>query len=75
MTEVDGSLILSILQKMQGDVAEIKQEVRDLNVRVGIMGSHMRGLIAAQQLTNERLDRLDVRIERIERRLDLVDAH
>ena len=75
MTEVDAGLLLEVLKRIQGDVSDIKQEMRDLKVRVGIVEGHMQSMIAAQHLTNERLDRMDDRIGRIERRLDLVEAH
>ncbi|HEX8215029.1 MAG TPA: hypothetical protein VF582_06105 [Allosphingosinicella sp.] len=74
MTEQTESLIVGILKRIQADVAEIKQDVRDLKVRLGVMVGHVSNLVAAQHHTNERLDRMGDRVERIERRLDLVDV-
>ena len=74
MTAESESQILEILKRIQADLADVKQDIRDLKMRVGILEGHMSGLVAAQHLTNERLDRTDERIARIERRLDLVDA-
>jgi chromosome segregation ATPase len=68
------SLILEILKKIQADLAEMKQDIRDLTVRVGLVEGHVSHLIAAQHHSNERLDRMSNRIERIEQRLNLVDA-
>jgi uncharacterized protein YlxW (UPF0749 family) len=74
MTAENESLILEILKRIQADVADIKQEVRDLKVRVNILEGHVQGLMAAQHMTNERLDRMDESIARIERRLDIVEV-
>ena len=73
MTAENESLILEILKRIQADVAGIKQEMSDLKMRVNILEGHVQGLLAAQHLTNDRLDRMDQRIGRIETRLDLVE--
>ena len=74
MTAETESLILEILKRMQADMAGIKQELSDLKMRVNILEGHIQGLLAAQHLTNDRLDRMDQRIARIETRLDLVEV-
>jgi hypothetical protein len=57
--------------RLAGDVTEIKQRLTTLEIQVGNLagteGSHY-----AQVML--RMDRLDARLERVERRLDLVDA-
>ena len=74
MTADNESIMLDILMRIQADSAEIKQDTRDPKVRVDLLEGHVSHLVAAQHHTNERLDRLNDRVERIERRLDLVDA-
>ncbi len=74
MAEVDGSLILSILQRMQADLSDLKHDVHDLKVRMTIVDGHIGSLIVSNQLINERLDRLQGDMTRIKRRLDLVDV-
>ena len=74
MTEQTESLILEILKHIQTDIGDVKQELVDLKMRVNILEGHTQGFMAAQHLTNERLDRLDGRVARIERRLDLVEV-
>ncbi|TGX55957.1 hypothetical protein E5A73_02250 [Sphingomonas gei] len=72
---VTNELIYSVLQKMQVDVSELKFDVRDLKVRVTAAEEHVGSLVIAVSGTNNRLDRLTDRIERIDRRLDLTDSH
>ena len=74
MTAENESIMLDILVRIQADIAEMKQDVRDLKVRVGLLEGHVSHLLAVQRHTNERLDRLNDRVERIERCFDLVDA-
>ncbi|MEH3106631.1 MAG: hypothetical protein PGN09_04905 [Sphingomonas fennica] len=69
------SIMLEILRRIQADIADTKQDIRDLKFRVGQVEGYVASGVAAQQHTNERLDRIDGRVERIERRLDLVEAH
>ena len=74
MADVDGALILSILQRMQSDLSDVKHDVHDLKVRITIVDGHIGSLIVSNQLINERLDRLQGDMTRVKRRLDLVDA-
>ena len=73
MTKDAENLMLEILKRLQGDMSELKQDMRDMKVRTGLLEGHFVSLLAAQHLTNERLDRLGDRVERIERRLELVE--
>jgi archaellum component FlaC len=68
---VSNELIYSVLQKMQGDMAELKFDVRDLKVRMTMVEEHLGSSIIAISGVNSRLDRLSDRVERIENRLDL----
>ena len=74
MAEVDSGVFLSILQRIQSDVSDIKHDVHDLKVRMTIVDGHIGSLIVSNQLVNERLHRLQGDMNRIKRRLDLVDA-
>jgi len=71
---VTNDLIYSVLQKMQGDMADIKFDMRDLKVRMTMVEEHLGSTIIAMSGVNSRLDRLTDRVERIENRLDLTDA-
>lgn len=74
MTAETESLMLEILKRLQADMSELKQDMRDTKIRVGLVEGHVASLLVAQHHTNERLDRLSDRVERIERRLDLVEV-
>ena len=70
---VTNELIYSVLQKMQGDMSEMKFDVRDLKTRMTMVEEHLGSSIIAISGVNSRLDRLSDRVERIERRLELTD--
>jgi archaellum component FlaC len=75
MTEkVTSELIYNVLQKMQTDMSEMKFDIRDLKTRMTMVEEHMGSSIIAISGVNNRLDRLNDRVERIEQRLDLTDA-
>jgi archaellum component FlaC len=75
MTEkVTSELIYNVLQKMQADMSEMKFDIRDLKTRMTMVEEHMGSSIIAISGVNNRLDRLNDRVERIEQRLDLTDA-
>ncbi len=70
---VTNELIYSVLQKMQGDMSEMKFDVRDLKTRITMVEEHLGSSIIAISGVNSRLDRMSDRVERIERRLELTD--
>jgi predicted transcriptional regulator len=70
---VTNELIYSVLQKMQGDMSEMKFDVRDLKTRMTMIEEHLGSSIIAISGVNSRLDRMSDRVERIERRLELTD--
>ena len=75
MAEVDGGMILSILQKMQADMADMKADIRELKMRGSVIDGHLGGVMASLGIGMEKSDRIEARLEGIERRLELVDAH
>jgi predicted nucleic acid-binding Zn-ribbon protein len=72
---VTNELIFSVLQKVQADMSELKFDMRDLKIRMTAAEEHVGSLVIAVSGTNNRLDRLTDRIDRIEHRLDLTDSH
>ena len=70
---VTNELIYSVLQKMQGDMSEMKFDVRDLKTRMTMVEEHLGSSIIAISGVNSRLDRMSDRVERIERSLELTD--
>ena len=66
MAEPD-NLVLQLLRRMDAKLDRVIDDVHDLKVRVSAVEEGLAGV-------HRRLDRLDVRVDRIERRFDLVDA-
>lgn len=66
MTEVD-DIVLEHLLHIRRTIDEVRDDVRDLLQGTGNLENQYASM-------SNRLGRMDVRIERIERRLDLTDA-
>jgi len=66
MTEVE-NLILDHLRHLRSGLDGVREDMREVKTRLGILESQYASM-------SSRLDRLDGRVERIERRLDLADA-
>jgi predicted nucleic acid-binding Zn-ribbon protein len=66
MTEVE-NLILDHLRHMRSGIDGLREDMREVKTRLGILENQYASM-------SSRLDRLDARVERIERRLDLADA-
>lgn len=78
MTDETENLVLEILKRMQGDMGEIRSELRDIrrelhqiNQRLTQVEYHMSGFFSASAIHSDRVDRLEQRLERVERRLEL----
>ena len=67
-------LILEILKRVQADVAGTRRRVESMETRLGAHDKHLSGLLVATTGTQSELRQLNARVDRIERRLDLVDA-
>ena len=66
MTDAE-SLVLEHLPHIRGAVDGIRDDMREVKGRLGILESQYANL-------SNRMDRLDSRIDRIERRLELTEA-
>jgi predicted nuclease with TOPRIM domain len=73
MTEVE-NLILDHLRHLRGAVDALREDMREIKTRLGILENQYANLESQYASVSNRLDRLDARVERIERRLDLADA-
>ncbi|MCP8891563.1 hypothetical protein [Sphingomonas faeni] len=74
MTVENESVMLEILKRIQSDMSEVKADVSDLRLRMTATEEHLATLVMSTAGINHRLDRLSNRVERIERRLDLVEG-
>ncbi len=68
------NLILEHLRAIRGTLDRHSDELREIKERVGIIETGVGNLGAQYASLSTRLDRLDERVARIERRLDLQDA-
>ncbi|MCX7296643.1 MAG: hypothetical protein NTU64_07120 [Hyphomicrobiales bacterium] len=66
MTEAE-SLVLEHLRHIRGAVDGLREDMREVKGRLGILENQYASL-------SSRVDRIDGRIERIEQRLELIEA-
>jgi len=64
-------LILEILKKIQGDVAEIKREQASQGMRISALEDHFRGTLTTLYGIQADVAHLKARVDRIEERLGL----
>jgi archaellum component FlaC len=67
MADEPDNIVLAILRKIDQRTERMAEDIQDLKVRVTSVDEGLAGV-------NRRLDRLDHRVERIEKRLELSDA-
>jgi archaellum component FlaC len=67
-------LMLEILKRIQADGAETRRRVESIEVRMSSFEDHMRGIMITLGGMQHDLTQLNARVDRIERRLDLVEA-
>lgn len=73
MSEVT-DLILPILQRMQAQMNSMDRKLDNLTDDMQLLKVRVTNIEEAMVGFNRRMDNLEVRISRIERRLDLADA-
>ena len=74
MSDAPDNIILVYLRRMDGKLDRLVENIADLGRRVTSLDTKvalLHGDFAAQ---SERIDRVELRLERIERRLDIVHA-
>ena len=74
MTEDVENLVLEQLRRIRASVDRTELDVADLKVRMSSMEQHQGQILTLLGSLAQRMDRLDERMGRVERRLDLVDA-
>lgn len=67
MTEAENNLVLEHLRHIRAVVEETRLDVIELKTRAGILEQQYASL-------SSRVDRIEGRLERIERRIGLIDA-
>jgi archaellum component FlaC len=66
MAETD-NIVLEHSRHIRGAIDDVRDDIREIKQRAGCLENQYANM-------SNRLDRMDIRIERIERRLDLTDA-
>ena len=74
MAEEVNSLILEQLRHIRKGIGNIEANEADLKLRVSAVEGHLGQVQVQLAGMNSRLDRIDERSNRVERRLDLIDA-
>ncbi len=74
MTENVENLILEQLRRIHQRMDHKDAEDLETKMRLSSIDDHLAGLMTSAAGINGRLDRLEERVGRIERRLDLTDA-
>jgi non-ribosomal peptide synthetase component E (peptide arylation enzyme) len=73
MNERVEHLMLEHLRAIRADMPSMKEEMSGMRSEMIVMRQHMAGLLGAQALHDGGIAGLKARIDRIERRLDLVE--
>ncbi|WCT72301.1 hypothetical protein PQ455_11700 [Sphingomonas naphthae] len=69
------NLVLEHLRRLNSRFDKFELEQMDIKMRLTAVDEHLSGIMMSVAGINNRLDRLEERTGRIERRLDLTDAH
>ena len=77
MTDNTENLVLELLRQMRNDMASLRSEVRDgfnrVDLRLGLVEQALSSMLAVFASDRDELRSLKSRVERIERRLELLD--
>jgi hypothetical protein len=66
-------LVLEHLRAIRGDIGTIKDSMRTMQAEMTSMRQHMAGVVTLRDHDHGDIAELKVRLDRIERRLELVD--
>jgi hypothetical protein len=69
-----GDLTYELLKKMRGEQQEMRLDILDLKLRASATEDHLAGIVMSNSGINHRLDRIEERLGRVERRLELRDG-
>jgi archaellum component FlaC len=72
MTDEPENLTLRFLRRIDENLDRLTDDMRDLKVRMTAVERQLGDIHVAIAGVNGRIDKMEVRLERIERRLDLV---
>ncbi len=75
MAEVTNDLIYEVLKQPQGQSSRLQEDIHGISEELSAIRGHMNAMQRDVHIIYDRLDSLERRSERIERRLELTDAH
>lgn len=73
MSDPADNLVLEQLRLVRAELSQFRETVAHNTVELGAMGQQLAALTTAVYSKNDRIDALTRRVERIERRLELID--
>ncbi|MBE7186387.1 MAG: hypothetical protein INR68_18505 [Methylobacterium mesophilicum] len=73
MSENVENPVSELLRGMRTDISLTKDDIGTIKAELLIMRQHVAGIVGSQTLENAKVVGLEVGIERIERRLELID--
>lgn len=73
MTEEATNLVLEHLRHIRSRVDGLADDMRQVILRLGAQDRHLAGLHISEVAQDSEIDRIKERLQRIERRLELVD--
>jgi hypothetical protein len=74
MTEPADSLVLEALRRIRGSQERSELDIADVKASLSAMEQHQGQILVLLGSLNQRMDRFEERMARVERRLDLVEA-
>ena len=73
MNENVENLVLEQLRSIRGDIARLSDDMRGLRTEMMSVRHHVRGLELSQDVDHGVIASMKVRLDRIEKRLELID--
>ena len=73
MNENVENIMLEHLRAIRGDIAAIRDDISTVKAEQMIIRQHVAGLVGTEVLNGQRFALFETRLDRIERRLELVD--
>ena len=70
---VDFSLLLETMKAMRSELSQVRVDVSDIKIDMRGLKAHMAGYLQSEIAQDSQIASLQARMDRIERRLDLVD--
>ncbi len=74
MTDETTNIVLEHLRHIRSQIDVLRSDMSDVKLRLTVIDGHVASVVVGQIGHNSEMDRLKIRIDRIERRLDLTEG-